>query len=96
MAAYAQCVAPYETVRMLVLFGAGAVLMRGAGCTVNDWCDREIDARVARTALRPLAAGVLSSREASVFLMAQLAAAAVVLSQLNYSCAYMRYVGIYA
>ncbi|KAG5520047.1 hypothetical protein PMAC_001123 [Pneumocystis sp. 'macacae'] len=86
MAAYAESVSPYETIRMLVLFGAGAVLMRGAGCTVNDWCDRKIDARVARTAQRPLAAGMLSTRDAGVFLVAQLAAAALVLAQLNYSC----------
>ena len=49
---------------MLALFGAGAVLLRGAGCTVNDLWDRDLDRRVARTALRPLAAGTLQPRHA--------------------------------
>ena len=42
---------------LLALFAAGAVVMRGAGCTVNDIWDREFDARVARTADRPIASG---------------------------------------
>lgn len=44
-------------------FVAGAVFARGAGCVINDLWDRRVDARVARTALRPLASGVLSVRE---------------------------------
>jgi 4-hydroxybenzoate polyprenyltransferase len=46
------------------LFAIGAVAMRGAGCTYNDILDRDIDARVARTAQRPLASGALSLRSA--------------------------------
>ncbi len=49
---------------MLALFGTGAVLLRGAGCTVNDLWDRDLDRRVARTASRPLAAGTLQPRHA--------------------------------
>nr|WP_321362347.1 4-hydroxybenzoate octaprenyltransferase [uncultured Hyphomonas sp.] len=56
-----------------VLFLIGAVAMRGAGCTWNDITDRDIDAKVERTALRPLAAGLVSLREAHVFLGIQLA-----------------------
>ena len=37
---------------LLILFGIGALVMRSAGCTVNDIVDREIDAKVARTATR--------------------------------------------
>lgn len=37
-------------------------LLRGAGCTVNDLWDRDLDARVARTATRPLASGALQPR----------------------------------
>ena len=44
----------------MVLFGIGALVMRGAGCTVNDIVDRDIDAKVARTATRPLASGRLT------------------------------------
>ena len=46
---------------LLILFGIGALVMRGAGCTVNDIVDRDIDAKVARTATRPLASGRLSA-----------------------------------
>src|SRR3954462_3505700 len=39
---------------LIGLFLLGAVVMRGAGCTYNDIIDRDIDAKVARTATRPL------------------------------------------
>ena len=55
-----------------ILFGIGAVAMRGAGCTWNDITDREIDAEVARTAARPIPSGQISVRNAYVFLAAQL------------------------
>jgi len=42
---------------LFALFGLGALLMRGAGCTFNDIVDRDFDARVARTADRPIASG---------------------------------------
>ena len=42
---------------LTLLFGLGAVLMRGAGCVVNDLWDRDLDRQVARTAGRPLASG---------------------------------------
>jgi 4-hydroxybenzoate polyprenyltransferase len=40
---------------VMVLFAIGALVMRGAGCTINDIVDRDIDKQVARTATRPLA-----------------------------------------
>ncbi|KAG4304817.1 hypothetical protein PORY_001870, partial [Pneumocystis oryctolagi] len=83
MAASAAQSAPYETARLLALFGVGAVLMRGAGCTLNDWWDRRIDAHVVRTAQRPLAAGTIGPVGAGVFLVAQLAGAAAVLAVLT-------------
>lgn len=45
------------------LFAIGSIVMRSAGCVVNDIWDRDIDARVARTAGRPLASGALSLRQ---------------------------------
>src|SRR5215475_2616507 len=42
---------------LLVKFAVGAALMRAAGCAYNDIVDRDIDAKVARTADRPLASG---------------------------------------
>ena len=45
--------AGWHDLYLLVLFGIGSVVMRGAGCTYNDIVDRDIDARVARTRGRP-------------------------------------------
>jgi len=55
-----------------VLFLIGAVAMRGAGCTWNDITDRDFDAKVERTALRPIPAGLVTLREAYLFLAGQL------------------------
>ncbi len=51
---------------LLFAFVAGTVLMRSAGCAVNDWADRDFDRHVARTADRPLTAGRISGREALI------------------------------
>ncbi|MBK8173876.1 MAG: 4-hydroxybenzoate octaprenyltransferase [Rhodospirillales bacterium] len=48
----------------LALFAVGATVMRGAGCVMNDIADRKFDARVARTAGRPLASGAVGMRDA--------------------------------
>ena len=50
--------------RLLALFGAGAVLLRGAGCTINDLWDRDLDKQVERTRGRPLAAGTVTPTQA--------------------------------
>lgn len=64
------------------LFGLGAVLMRGAGCVVNDLWDRDIDRRVERTAGRPLASGAVRPKQALAFLAGVLAASLVILLML--------------
>lgn len=69
---------------MLSLFGTGAILMRGAGCTINDMWDREYDKKVTRTANRPIAAGHISAFQSLVFLGGQLTLALGVLLCLNY------------
>lgn len=46
--------------QLLALFGGGALLLRGAGCTVNDLWDADLDKKVARTASRPLASGAVT------------------------------------
>ncbi len=68
---------------LTALFGLGAVLMRGAGCVVNDLWDRDLDRQVERTAGRPLASGALRPRHALVFLALVLAVALLILLQLN-------------
>jgi len=55
---------------LIVLFGLGAVLMRGAGCCWNDIADRDIDGRVARTAGRPIPSGELTVGQAAAFMVA--------------------------
>lgn len=63
---------------VLLVFVAGVVLMRSAGCVVNDYADRGFDPHVERTRMRPVAAGRISAREALV-LFAVLALIAFVL-----------------
>ena len=60
---------PYPTIWLLVLFAIGAFVMRGAGCAYNDYVDRDIDARVARTASRPIPSGQVTP-EAALYLVA--------------------------
>jgi 4-hydroxybenzoate polyprenyltransferase len=61
------------------LFAIGAIAMRGAGCTYNDILDRDIDAKVARTALRPLPSGAVTLKQAWAWLLAQCAVGLAVL-----------------
>ena len=62
----------------------GAIAMRGAGCVYNDIVDADLDARVARTALRPIASGAVSKRAAWVWLLMLAAVGLVVLLQLRW------------
>lgn len=49
---------------ILIIFVLGTILMRSAGCVINDYADRKIDPHVERTKNRPMAAGRVSSKEA--------------------------------
>lgn len=65
---------------VVLIFIAGVVLMRSAGCAINDFADRGFDANVARTRERPLATGLVSPAEAlGVFAVLSLAAFGLVL-----------------
>src|SRR5580692_1078042 len=72
-----------ETIRLILLFGVGSLVMRAAGCVVNDLWDRDIDRRVARTAGRPLASGAVRPWQALLFLVVLLACGLLVLMSLN-------------
>ncbi len=72
----------------VVLFTLGVVLMRSAGCAINDFADRKVDGLVVRTAGRPLAAGLLSAREAVVVFAVLVAASALLLLGLPVSVFY--------
>lgn len=64
---------------VLVIFIAGTVLMRSAGCAINDFADKDIDLHVERTKNRPLTTGRVSSKEA-LLLAAGLALVALLIT----------------
>ncbi len=68
---------------LYLAFGLGAVLMRGAGCTLNDIADRDLDRRVARTATRPLAARDITVWQAVAFMGGLLGASLAILLRLD-------------
>ncbi|KAK9877555.1 hypothetical protein WA026_018661 [Henosepilachna vigintioctopunctata] len=70
---------------LLALFGTGAVIMRGAGCTINDMWDKDIDSKVERTRSRPLVKGDVSTKQVWLFLAGQLSLGLAVLLQLNWT-----------
>lgn len=69
---------------MLALFGTGALVMRGAGCTINDMWDRDIDSKVERTKSRPLVNGEITFKQGIAFLGCQLSVGLAILLQLNW------------
>ncbi|KAJ6441709.1 prenyltransferase [Purpureocillium lavendulum] len=69
-----------------LLFLAGAVIMRGAGCTINDLWDRNLDPHVQRTRLRPIARGAITPFNGVVFTGFQLLAGLAVLVQFPIPC----------
>jgi 4-hydroxybenzoate polyprenyltransferase len=68
-----------------LLFLLGAIVMRGAGCTLNDIADRNFDAKVARTRSRPIPSGQVSVRAAFIFLVLQCFLGLLILLQLNWT-----------
>ncbi|KAI7895577.1 4-hydroxybenzoate polyprenyl transferase [Mucor mucedo] len=83
MASYSTGGSMMNTAAMIGLFGTGALIMRGAGCTINDLWDRDIDDKVERTKIRPITSGVISPKQAIGFLGLQLTAGLGILTQLN-------------
>ncbi|KAF3766393.1 hypothetical protein M406DRAFT_60781 [Cryphonectria parasitica EP155] len=77
---------PLTVLGTSMLFFAGALIMRGAGCTINDLWDRNLDPHVRRTRLRPIARGAVTPRQALVFTGAQLLAGLTVLLQFPLEC----------
>lgn len=71
-------------VRLLILFLIGAIIMRGAGCIINDFWDRDLDRQVERTKMRPLASGEIPILNAIVFLFFLLFTAFIILLQTSY------------
>ena len=66
-----------------ILFAIGAVVMRGAGCVVNDLWDRKMDSQVERTRGRPLASGMVTPLQAMLFLAGLCTVGFIILLMLN-------------
>ncbi|KAK7903502.1 Para-hydroxybenzoate--polyprenyltransferase, mitochondrial precursor (PHB:polyprenyltransferase) [Exophiala xenobiotica] len=77
---------PLEVVSTTALFFSGALIMRGAGCTINDLWDRNLDPYVERTRLRPIARKAISAQNAIVYLGAQLLTGLAILLQFPLPC----------
>lgn len=78
--------APSAVVGTTALFFTGALVMRGAGCTINDLWDRNLDPHVERTRLRPIARKAVSPQAAVIFTGGQLLTGLAVLLSLPFEC----------
>jgi 4-hydroxybenzoate polyprenyltransferase len=72
---------------LFLWLGLGAFAMRSAGCVYNDIIDRDLDAKVERTRLRPLASGRVSLRSAAILIGLLCLVGTLVLLQLNWAAA---------
>lgn len=74
------------SLKIFVIFALGAILMRAAGCAINDFADRKVDGHVTRTKGRPLADGRLSGKEAIVAFLVLVALSASLLLFCQFKC----------
>jgi 4-hydroxybenzoate polyprenyltransferase len=79
---------------LLMVFTVGVVLMRSAGCVINDYADRNFDGAVDRTKLRPLAAGLVTAKEALQLFLLLLLMSAVLLLFLDWRTALLSLVAV--
>ncbi|KPM41196.1 hypothetical protein AK830_g5363 [Neonectria ditissima] len=77
---------PGSVIGTSLLFFSGALIMRGAGCSINDLWDRNLDPQVTRTRLRPIARGAITPFKGLVYTGCQLLAGLGVLLQFPLSC----------
>lgn len=79
---------PVQVATTAALFFTGALVMRGAGCTINDLWDRNLDPHVERTRLRPIARKAITPQKAIVFTGFQLLTGLAILLQFPMQCLY--------
>ncbi|MAI74577.1 MAG: 4-hydroxybenzoate octaprenyltransferase [SAR116 cluster bacterium] len=72
-----------ECLKIMFIFLIGSIVMRAAGCTINDLWDKDIDKKITRTKNRPLAKGDISVNQALVFLLIMSLIGLICLYQLN-------------
>ncbi|KAL3473744.1 4-hydroxybenzoate polyprenyl transferase [Aspergillus californicus] len=82
----APSLSPSQVLGTTGLFFAGAMIMRGAGCAINDLWDRDLDPHVERTKFRPIARRAISPGKAVIFTGTQLLAGLGILLQFPYEC----------
>jgi 4-hydroxybenzoate polyprenyltransferase len=83
----------WPPLKLLFVFIAGTVVMRSAGCVINDFADRDIDPQVKRTRGRPLALRLISPHEALVLFGVLVVLALVLVMQLDKRTVYYSFVG---
>jgi 4-hydroxybenzoate polyprenyltransferase len=83
------------TPRVLLIFVMGVILMRSAGCVINDYADRDIDRHVSRTQNRPLTAGRVTTGEAMLLFAVLALGALLLVLQLNRLTILMSIVGAF-
>lgn len=81
------------SLKNLVIFGLGVVVMRAAGCVVNDLADKDFDRHVARTRERPLASGEISPAQARSVLIVLMIVAFVLVAMTNVLTIQLSFVG---
>ena len=74
----------HNLINYYLLFLFGAVIMRSAGCIINDLVDQNIDSKIERTALRPIAAKKISNLHAIIFLIILLTIGLLILLQFKF------------
>lgn len=80
--------------KVLLIFIAGVVLMRSAGCVINDYFDRDFDRHVSRTSNRPLTSGRVTTQEAKLLFAALCLVALLLVLQLNRLTIMLSVVGV--
>ena len=71
----------WSNIYLFIIFAIGSIVMRSAGCIINDFFDKDLDKHVSRTSQRPLASGAISSFEAFIiFSILNLIGLAILLS----------------
>lgn len=78
---------------IVMIFVAGVILMRSAGCVINDIADRKVDGLVQRTRDRPLASGSVSVKEAFILFVVLITSAFLLVLNLNVYTILLAFVG---
>lgn len=85
----------FPDITVLVVFVLGVIVMRSAGCAINDFADRDVDGQVWRTQSRPLATGTLEAKDALILFVALAIIAFFLVSLLNTMTIWMSLVAVF-